>query len=216
MLSEEDLHAEVWAFMDKNCTNLKKDSIEYTMAFWQRVVSILKSGSTMDDMANLMINGHGCVVPVIMNVGGEAKKGHAFFTTGTPAMLEKGWMSRFICPGQSNNHPVSRYNNKHSVPYNVNNLMSPTQSIIIDTKASGQNNLLSKDNDGIYAGRAIMIGNESIIIRRVHENRKCKKTDDKQKKTSVLVSYDVDLDYRTYQHHQFMLIYATECGIGHT
>ena len=33
MLSEEDLHAEVRAFMDKNCTNLKMDSIEYTMAF---------------------------------------------------------------------------------------------------------------------------------------------------------------------------------------
>jgi len=31
-------------------------------------------------MANLMVNGHGCVVPVIMDVGGEAKKGHAFFT----------------------------------------------------------------------------------------------------------------------------------------
>jgi hypothetical protein len=70
----------------------------------------------MDDMANSMVNGHGCVVPVIMNVGGEAKKGRAFFTMGTPVMLEKGWMSWFICPGQSNNHHVSRYNNKHSVP----------------------------------------------------------------------------------------------------
>ncbi len=50
MLSKEDLHAEVQTFMGKNCTNLKKDSIEYTMAFWQCVVSILKSGSTMDDM----------------------------------------------------------------------------------------------------------------------------------------------------------------------
>ena len=44
----------------------------------------------MDDMANLMVNGHGCVVPVIMDVGGEDKKGHAFFTIGTPAMLKKG------------------------------------------------------------------------------------------------------------------------------
>ena len=82
MLSKEDLHAEVWAFMDKNFNNLKKNSTEYTMAFWQRVISILKSGSgsTMDDVANLMVNGYGCVVPVIMDVGGEAKKGHAFFT----------------------------------------------------------------------------------------------------------------------------------------
>ena len=89
MLPRDDLHAEVWAFMDENCTNLMKNSTEYTMAFWQRVVSILKSGSTMDDMVDLMVNGHGCVVPVIMDVGGEAKKGHAFFTMGTPAMLKK-------------------------------------------------------------------------------------------------------------------------------
>ena len=41
------------------------------------VVSILKSGSTMDDMVGLMVNSHGCVVPVIMDVGGEAKEGHA-------------------------------------------------------------------------------------------------------------------------------------------
>ena len=54
-----------------------KNSTEYTMAFWQRVVSILKSGSTMDDMVGLMVNSHGCVVPVIMDVGGEAKEGHA-------------------------------------------------------------------------------------------------------------------------------------------
>jgi hypothetical protein len=54
----------------------------------------------MDDMVGLTVNGHGCVVPVIMNVGGEAKKGHAFFTMGTPAMLKKGWMSRFIWNAQ--------------------------------------------------------------------------------------------------------------------
>ena len=97
MLPRDDLHAEVRAFMDENCTNLIKNSNEYTKAFWQCVISIPKSGSTiMDDMANLMVNGYGCVVPVIMDVGGEAKKGHAFFTMGTPAMLKKGWMSRFI------------------------------------------------------------------------------------------------------------------------
>ncbi len=61
----------------------------------------------MDDMVDLMVNGHGCVVPVIMNIGGEAKGGHTFFTMGTPAMLKKEWMSRFICPGQSNNHHAS-------------------------------------------------------------------------------------------------------------
>ena len=76
MLHKDDLHAEVQAFMDENCTNLEKNSTEYTMAFWQHVISILKSGSTMDDMVDLMVNGHGCVVPVIMNVGGEAKNGH--------------------------------------------------------------------------------------------------------------------------------------------
>ncbi len=122
------------------------------MVFWQHVVSILKSGSTMDDMVDLMVNGHGCAVPVIMNVGGEAKGGgHAFFTMGTPTMLEKGWMSRFICPGMSNRHHGSLCNNEHSVPYNVNNLMSPTHCIIIGTNAAGQNTkLLSNDNDGIY------------------------------------------------------------------
>ena len=215
MLSKEDLHAEVRAFIDENFPNLMKNSTEYTMAFWQRVVSILKSGSTLDDMADLMVNGHGCVVPVIIDVGGEAKKSHAFFTMGTPAMLEKGWMSRFICPGMSNNHRGSRYNNKHSVPYIVNHLMSPTHCIIIDTNASRQNSRLSNDNDGIYASRAIMIGNERRIIRRIYEGQRCSKLDDKHNR-SELVRYDVKLSDRTYAHHQFMLIYATKCGIGHT
>jgi hypothetical protein len=143
-----------------------------------------------------------------MDVGGEAKKGHAFFTMGTPAMLKKGWMSRFICPGMSKSHHGSRNNNKHSVPYNANHLMSPTHCIIIDTNAAGQSHI-SNDNDGIYAGRAIMIGNESRIIHRVHENRNCNNRDG-------LVRYEVRLSNHTYQHHQFMLIYATECGIGHT
>ena len=143
-LHKDDLHTEVQAFMDENCTNLEKDSTEYMMAFLERVVSILKSGSTMDDMANLMVNGYGCVVPVIMYVGGEAEKGHAFFTMGMPAMLEKGWMPRFICPGMSNRRHGSRNNNEHSVPYNVNHLMSPTHCIIIDTNASGQTTLFIK------------------------------------------------------------------------
>ena len=186
-----------------------KNSTEYTKAFWQHVVSILKSGSTMDDMVDLMVNGHGCVIPVIMDVGDEAKKVHAFFTMGTLAMLKKGLMSRFICPGMSNRHHDSQYNNEHSVPYNANILMSPTHCIIIDTKASGQNSRLSNDNDGIYAGRTIMIGKESRIIRRVYESQKCHNH-------SELVRYDVELDHRAYQHHQYMLIYATECGIGHT
>jgi len=103
----------------------------------------------------------------------------------------------------------SQYNNEHSVPYNVNHLMSPTHCIIIDTNTSGQNAKLSNDNDGIYAGRAIMIGNKSRIIRRVHENRNCNNRDG-------LVRYEVKFSNHTYQHHQFMLIYATECGIGHT
>jgi hypothetical protein len=83
----------------------------------------------------------------------------------------------------------SRYNNEHSVPYNVNHLMSPTHYIIIDTNAAGQNHL-SNDNDGIYAIRAIMIGNESRIIRHVYENRKCNKPNDKHNH-SELVRYEV-------------------------
>jgi len=215
MLSRDDLHAEVRAFTDKKIPNLMKNSPEYTMAFWQCVVCVLKSGSTMDDMVDLMVNDHGCVVPVIMDVGGEAKGGHAFFTMGTPAMLKKGWMSRFICPGMSNRHHGSRNNNEHSVPYNANHTMSPTHCIIIDMNASGQNTKLSNDNDGIYAGRAIMIGNESRIIRRVRENQNCSKGDNKHNR-SELVRYEVKFSGHTYQHHQFMLIYAIECGIGHT
>jgi hypothetical protein len=61
----------------------------------------------------------------------------------------------------------------------------------------------------IYSGRAIMIGNECRIIRRVHENQNCNNHDG-------LVRYEVQFSGHTYQHHQFMLIYATECGIGHT
>ena len=93
--------------------------------------------------------------------------------------------------------------------------MSPTHCIIIDTNAAGQNANLSNNNDGIYAGRVIMIGNESRIIRRVYEFRKCDKPNDKHHR-SELVRYDVKLSGHSYQHHQFMLIYATECGIGHT
>jgi hypothetical protein len=122
-------------------------------------------------------------------------------------MLKKGWMSRFICPGMSNRHHGSQNNNEHSVPYNVNHLISPTHCIIIDTNAAGQSHIYN-DNDGIYAGRAIMIGNERRIIRRVYESRSCNCGNE-------LVGYTVDFLDHTYQHHRFMLIYATECGIGH-
>ena len=108
----------------------------------------------------------------------------------------------------SNKHHGSRCNNEHSVPYNVNHLMSPTHCIIIDANAAGQSHI-SNDNDGIYAGRAIMIGNERRIIRRVYESRK-------GSDPSELVRYDVKLSDITYAHHQFMLIYTTKCGIGHT
>jgi len=59
-----------------------------------------------------------------------------------------------------------------------------------------------------------MIGNECRIICCVHENRKCNKPNDKHNR-SELVRYDEEID-GAYQHHQFMLIYATGCGIGHT
>jgi len=152
----------------------------------------------MKDIANLLINGRGFFVPVIMDVGGEAKKGRAFFTMGMSATLKEESTSRYICPGISNFHHGGRNNNTHSVPYIKNLLVSPTHCIIIDTKAPGQTRKISKDNDGIYAGIAIMIGNECRIICHVHENLKCNKSDE-------LVRYDVKLD-RTYQRHQFMLI----------
>jgi hypothetical protein len=138
-----------------------------------------------------------------------------FFTMGTPAMLKEESMLRYICPCMSNRHYGSRNNNEHSVPYNENLLVSPTHCIIIDTNAAGQSHL-SNDNDGIYAGIAIRIGNELRIIRRVHENQVCSKPDDTHTNRSELVRYEVQFSRHTYQHHQFMLIYATECGIGHT
>ena len=122
------------------------------MTFWQCVLSILKSESSMEDIANLLVKGLGCVIPVIMIVGGEATNGQAFFTMGTPEMLKKGGMSRVICPGMSNRHHDGQKNNTHSVPYNGNHLVSPTHCIIIDTNTAGQSQYISNDNDGIYVG----------------------------------------------------------------
>jgi hypothetical protein len=181
MLKKEDLHAEVHDFMDKNCTYLKKNTTEYTMAFWQHVVSILKSKDSMEDIANLLVNGLGCVVPVIMDIEGEATNGQAFITMGTPAMLKKKSMLRYMCPGMSNRFHGSQKNNMHSVPYDTNLLVSPTHCFVIDAKASGQTTKISNDKDGIYAGRMIRIGNERRIIRRVYEQRRCNKPDDQQK-----------------------------------
>ncbi len=70
----------------------------------------------MKDIANLLINGRGFFVPVIMDVGGEAKKGRAFFTMGMSATLKEESTSRYICPGISNFHHGGRNNNIHSVP----------------------------------------------------------------------------------------------------
>jgi hypothetical protein len=132
-----------------------------------------------------------------MIVGGEATKGQAFFTMGTPEMLKKGGMSRVICPGMSNRHHDGQKNNTHSVPYNVNHLVSPTHCIIIDTNTAGQSHI-SNDNDGIYVGITIKIGNELRIIHRVHENRVCSKPDDKQKYCSELVRYEIRIIDHTY------------------
>ena len=93
--------------------------------------------------------------------------------------------------------------------------MSPTHCIIIDTNASGQNTKLSSDNYGIYAGIAIRIGNELRIIRCVYKCQKCDKPNDKHKR-SELVIYHINILDHAYAHHQFMLIYATACGIGKT
>ena len=151
-----------------------------------------------------------------MDVEGEATNGQAFITMGTPAMLKKESMLRYICPGMSKKCHGSQKSNTHSVPYDVNLLVSPTDCFIIDSKVSGKTKHLSNDNDGIYAGRMIRIGNERRIIRRVYEQRRCSKPDDQQKTRSELVKYEIRIRDRIYQHHQFMLIYATACGIGKT
>ena len=150
---------------------MKKNTTEYIKAFWQRVLSILKSNDIMEDTANLLVNGLGCVVSVNMGVEGKATNGQAFITMGTPAMMKKELMLRYICPGMSNRWHGSQMNNTHSVPYDMNLLVSPTHCFIIDTKAYGQTKKLSKskDKDGIYAGRMIRIGNERRIICRVYE-----------------------------------------------
>ena len=113
-----------------------------------------------------------------MDVEGEATNGQAFITMGTPGMLMKESMLRYICPGMSNRFHGSQKNNTHSVPYDTNLLVSPTHCFIINTKASGQTRFLSNDNDGIYAGRMIRIDNERRIIRRVNKQRRCNKPDD--------------------------------------
>ena len=151
-----------------------------------------------------------------MDVEGEATNGQAFITMGTPGMLMKESMLRYICPGMSNRFHGSQKNNTHSVPYDVNLLVSPTHCFFIDTKASGQTKKLSNNKDGFYAGRMIRIGNERRIICLVYEQRIITKPNDQKKSFKEIVRYDIRIRDQLYQHHQFMLIYATACGIGKT
>jgi hypothetical protein len=85
-LSTEDLHAKVHEFLKEKIPSLKKGSIEYKYAFWQRIISILKTGSTVDDLVVLLRDGFGAVFPV--------EGGNAVFTMGTSEMLALGEMSR--------------------------------------------------------------------------------------------------------------------------
>ena len=89
LLSAEDLHATVRAFMNKNCTNLVNGS------YLQKQYGHL-AAYCFYLQARMMYDGHGCVVPV--------KDGFAFITMGTPEMLKSGVMKRYICPGMSNQH----------------------------------------------------------------------------------------------------------------
>ena len=148
-----------------------RDSAAYENALLERVFSIIKIESIMEDMVQMMINGNACVVTVTSYVGGEKVGDQAFFTMGMPKMVKEQKLLRIVCPGMANKYYGNWNNNKHSIPYNVNLLVLSAHGIIINTRAPGENtNRLSNNDTGIYAGRKIWIGGEKRIICCIYES----------------------------------------------
>jgi hypothetical protein len=84
----EKMHAKIQAFMDMNCTNLKKRVPQHpSICFWQRVYSIKKIRSMMENMVRMIVDGKACVVT--MDIGGKAVNRHSLFTMGTQKMVIK-------------------------------------------------------------------------------------------------------------------------------
>ena len=76
-----------------------KNTEAYENAFWQQIYLIVKIGSLMKEMKNMIVDGSACVIPVKIYIIDKAINGHAFFTIGMQKMMEEGVMSRNTCPG---------------------------------------------------------------------------------------------------------------------
>jgi hypothetical protein len=117
-LSREDLNAKIEEFMKEN-TDLEPGSKEYEIASNMRHISILRSGSITRGTAKLLHDGHAGLARL-------ADGSYAILTMGTSEMVEKGRMTRIICPGMSKAHHGDRDNNKHSIAFDPYLLVSPT------------------------------------------------------------------------------------------
>ena len=202
-LPREGLDAKIRTFLNKS-TALEEDSDVYKNALLLRTGSVLRSGSIMKGYVKLLYDGHAALAPL-------ADGSYAIVTMGTPEMLKKGRMSRKICPGAAIRNRGDRYDNEDHVEFDPYLLVSFTRSIVFNTNAHGQ----STCDDDTYGARTIVVGGESRLFRRMHENRGCNKPCDKYKARGELVRYQLDLPgHGTIQQHQFNLIYATACGIG--
>ena len=158
----------------------------------------------MKGSAELVYDGYAALAPL-------ADGSYAIVTMGRPEMVTEGRMTRKICRGMSNRHHGGRDNNEHYIKFDPYLLVSTTRSLVINTNAHGQ----LKCVDDTYGARTIVVGGESRLFRRLHENQKCSKPCEKYKSHSELVRYDLELPGNgTIQHHQFNLIYAKACGIG--
>jgi hypothetical protein len=203
-LPQGDLDAKIEEFMEEN-TDLEPGSKEYEMAFLMRHISILRIGSIIRGMAQLLDDGLAGLVRL-------ADGSYAILTMGRPEMVVKGRMSRTICPGAAIRNNGNRHDNKHSIVFDPYLLVSPTRSMAFNTKAPGQN---SKLDDPIYGARTMKIGDESRLFRRLHENLACNKPCEKYDHRAEMIRYELQLpEHGTIQQHQFNLIYAKACGIG--
>jgi hypothetical protein len=177
------------------------------MASTMRRISILRIGSIIRGNAQLLHDG---LAGLVRLVDGS----HAILTMGSSAMVEKGQMSRTICPGAALRNRGNRHDSEASIPFNPYLLVSSTRSLVFDTNARGQQSK-GRCGDAIYGARAIKIGDETRLFRRLHENRVCEKPCKKYKHRRENIRYDLQLpEHGTIQQHQFNLIYANEFGIG--
>ena len=194
------------AFMEAN-TDLERGTEEYEKAFWLRVFTIERAGSVLKGHVAMLMAGYAWCVPVRVKFGDKYETYHTIFTMGMPRMVEEGVMYMDICLGLANHLYGDRYNNNHNIDYDKYLLISLTQGFIFNTNATGQITHKIDDDDGIYAGRLIKIGDADRIIRRVHENRNLTQPNE-------LVQFQIEINWHTFAHHRYLLVYATACRIG--